>query len=84
MALKYFYYVLVATNDGGKLVTKVDNSTKTAYWDSNEKPISFNKAYAEDLAICLTLNFYPAFTLKSCHELQEQIFLSKEQEDEKE
>ena len=83
MALKYFYYVVVATEDGAKFVTKVDNATKTAYWDSNEKPMPFNKTYADDLALCLTLNFYPAFTLKSYHELKGQIFLTKEQKNEK-
>ena len=61
MALKYLYYVVVATEDGAKFVTKVDNATKTAYWDSNEKPMSFNKSYADDLALCLTLNFHLAF-----------------------
>ena len=77
MALKYFYYVLVATNEGGKFVTKVDNATKTAFWDSKEKPMSFNKIYADDLALCLSINFYPAFTLKSYHELQGQIFIKE-------
>ena len=79
MALKYLYYVVVATEDGAKCVTKVDNATKTAYWDSNEKPMSFNKRYADDLALCLTLNFHLAFTLKSYHELKTQIFIPKEQ-----
>ena len=82
MALKYLYYVVVATEVGAKFVTKVDNATKTAYWDSNEKPMSFNKSYADDLALCLTLNFHLAFTLKSYHELQSQIFI-KEKHDEK-
>ena len=48
MALKYLYYVVVATEDGAKFVTKVDNATKTAYWDSKEKPLPFNKTYADD------------------------------------
>ena len=82
MALKYLYYVVVATEDGAKFVTKVDNATKTAYWDSNEKPMVFNKTYADDLALCLSINFYPAFTLKSYHELKGQIFLPKEQPNE--
>ena len=82
MALKYLYYVVVATEDGAKFVTKVDNATKTAYWDSKEKPMSFNKSYADVLALCLTLNFHLAFTLKSYHELKSQIFI-KEKTDEK-
>ena len=82
MALKYLYYVLVVTNEGGKFVTKVDNATKTAYWDSKEKPLAFTKTQADDLALCLSINFYPAFTLKSYHELKSQIFI-KEKTDEK-
>ena len=82
MALKYLYYVVVATEDGAKFVTKVDNATKTAYWDSKEKPMAFNKTYADDLALCLSINFYPAFTLKSYHELKTQIFIPKEKRNE--
>ena len=82
MALKYLYYVVVATKDGAKFVTKVDNATKTAYWDSKEKPLPFNKSYADDLALCLSINFYPAFTLKSYHELKAQIFIPKEKRNE--
>ena len=82
MALKYFYYVLVATNKGGKFVTKTDYATKTAYWDSKEKPLAFTKTQADDLALCLSINFYPAFTLKSYHELKGQIFIPKEKPNE--
>lgn len=82
MALKYLYYVVVATEDGAKFVSKVDNATKTAYWDSKEKRLPFNKSYADDLALCLSINFYPAFTLKSYHELKAQIFIPKEKRNE--
>ena len=83
MALKYLYYVVVATEDGATFVTKVDNATKTAYWDSKEKPLSFNKTCADDLALCLTLNFHPAFTLKSYRELKKQIFIKEKPNEEK-
>ena len=82
MALKYFYYILVLSDGQAKFVTKTDYATKTAYWDSKEKPLAFTKTQADDLALCLTLNFYPAFTLKSYHELKSQIFI-KEKPDEK-
>ncbi len=83
MALKYLYYVVVATEDGAKFVTKVDNATKTAYWDSKDKPMAFNKSYADDLALCLTLNFHLAFTLKSYHELKSQIFIKEQPNEQK-
>ena len=82
MALKYFYYVLVLSDSQAKFVTKTDYATKTAYWDSKEKPLAFSKAQADDLALCLSINLYPAFTLKSYHELKSQIFI-KEKPDEK-
>ena len=82
MALKYFYYVLVLSEGQAKFVTKIDDATKTAHWESKGKPLVFSKTYAENLATCLTLNFYPAFTLKSYHELKSQIFI-KEKTDEK-
>ena len=82
MALKYFYYVLVLSDGEAKFVTKTDYATKTAYWDSKEKPLAFTKTQADDLALCLSINFYPAFTLKSYHELKSQIFI-KEKTDEK-
>ncbi len=82
MALKYFYYVLVLSDAQAKFVTKTDYATKTAYWDSKEKPLAFTKTQADDLALCLSINFYPAFTLKSYHELKSQIFI-KEKTDEK-
>ena len=82
MALKYFYYVLVLSDGQAKFVTKTDYATKTAYWDSKEKPLAFTKTQADDLALCLSINFHPAFTLKSYHELKSQIFI-KEKPDEK-
>ena len=82
MALKYFYYVLVLSEGQAKFVTQTDYATKTAYWDSKEKPLAFTKTQADDLALCLSINFYPAFTLKSYHELKSQIFI-KEKTDEK-
>ena len=82
MALKYFYYVIVLSEGQAKFVTKIDDATKTAHWESKGKPLAFSKTYAENLATCFTLNFYPAFTLKSYHELKSQNFI-KEKTDEK-
>jgi hypothetical protein len=54
-----------------------------AHWDSNEKPLALSKTQADDLALGLTLNFYPAFTLKSYHELKSQIFTKEQLNEEK-
>ena len=47
---KLHYYVLVISEDGPKFVTKVNNSDKTAEWNYDEKPLEFDKFWAEDLA----------------------------------
>ena len=78
MALKYFYYVIVKSEQQAKFVTAIDNATKTASWDNNGKPLAFSKSHAEDLAWCLTLNFYPAFLLESYPEIKRQIFIKED------
>ena len=75
MAVKYFYYVIVKSDNQAIFVTKIDDTTNHAHWDKNEKPLPFTKSYAEDLAWCLTLNFFPAFVLMSAHELKKTNFL---------
>ena len=83
MALKYFYYVIVKSENQAIFVTKLDNATNHAYWDKNEKPLPLSKSYAEDLALCLTLNLFPAFVLMSAHELQKQIFYKEQSNEQK-
>ena len=74
MKQKHFYYVIVQSEGQAKFVTALDNSTKTARWEITEKPLLLAKSYAEDIAFCLNLNFYPAFVLQSLYEISEQIF----------
>ena len=58
---KNHYYVLVISNNGPVFVTKVNNANKTAEWNCMEKPMEFNKYWAEDLVLGLNLNFHKAF-----------------------
>ncbi|MBE5734723.1 MAG: hypothetical protein E7347_06765 [Clostridiales bacterium] len=81
MANKYFYYVLVHSENNARFITKVDNKTKYAYWNKDEPPMLFAKSYAEDLAYCLNLNFHPAFVVESYFKITKQIF-NKENENE--
>ena len=67
MALKYFYYVIVLSEGQAKFVTKVDNATKKAYWDSKEKPLAFTKTQADDLALCLFSNSFFLSPLNPLH-----------------
>lgn len=75
--MKHFYYVIVQTDKQAKFVTKIENATKYVHWDKNEKPLKLAKSYAQDLAYCLNLNFYPAFVIESFHEITEQIFIKE-------
>ena len=36
------YYILVFTQDGPKYLTSLDYHTKTAHWDTDEKPYEFS------------------------------------------
>ena len=79
MKQKHFYYIVVLSEQKAKFVTKLENATKCAHWNSNEKPLALSKQYAEDVAFCLNLNFYPAFVFMSFYEIEEQIFCKGEQ-----
>lgn len=80
MKSKYHYYVVVQSENQAKFVTGLDNKSKYAHWDSNEKPLPLSKSTAEDIAYCLNLNFYPAFILQSYYEITEQLFIKKSEE----
>lgn len=77
---KNYYYVGIATNHGMKLVTKIDNASKTAFWNADEKPLAMPKYQAENLAYCLCLNFHLACVIQTHFEHQEQYFCSKEEQ----
>ena len=77
MKQKHFYYIIVQSEGQAKFVTAINNSTKTARWETNGKPLALSKYYAEDVAFCLNLNYYPAFVVQSLYEIPEQIFYTK-------
>lgn len=69
MAKKSYYYVLVFSDNGPVYVTSIDNTTRYAHWDKNEKPMVMSQVYAEDLAMGLNLNFNSCVVVKSPHEI---------------
>ena len=71
---KNYWYVLVCTNEGPVLVTKVHNENKTAEWNRTEKPIDFSENWAKDLTFGLRCNFNSAFTVCSPVELDSQPY----------
>lgn len=67
--VKFNVYVGILQRDGLKVVTKLDNSTKTAYWGTGEgkkMPLST----AKDLAWALTINGYSAMVIQTLLELE--------------
>ena len=77
MKTKYFYYVIVLSEDTAKFITNMDNLTKIARWEKDKEPLPLTKSTAEDLAYCLSLNFHPAYVLKSYHKISSQIFIKE-------
>lgn len=71
---KYYYYVLVFTNEGPVYVTSVNNTNKYAHWNKNEAPKEFSATYAEDLVLGLNLNFHHAVLIKSRFEIDKQPY----------
>lgn len=71
---KKHYYVLVMSESGPKFVTKVNYGDKTAEWNYNEKPLEFDKMWAEDLVLGLNLNFNTAYLICQNWEIEHQPY----------
>ena len=72
--IKYHYYVLVYTNKGPVYVTSVNNISKVAHWDKEEKPLEMCKENARDLCFGLTSNFTSACVVELFYELDTQPY----------
>ena len=72
------YYVLVISDIGPMFVTKVNNADKTAEWNYDEKPLEFDKFWAEDLVLGLNLNFNQAYLICQNWEIQSQPYRYEE------
>lgn len=71
-----FYYIAVRKNNGFNFVTKLDNSTRMAFWDENEKPRSFTKTMAEDICHGLMMNGFECFIVETMFYEAESHFLA--------
>lgn len=69
-----YYYVLVFTDNGPVYVTSVEWVSKTAHWEKDKEPYTFNKTDAEDLAFGLQCNFFNAVVVSSRHEIDCQPY----------
>ena len=74
MANKNYYYVLVFTNNGPVYVTGLDNLTKTAFWNKEEKPLELGMYKSEDLVFGLNCNFTNAIVVKSKFKIESQPY----------
>lgn len=82
MAKRNYYYVLVATKNGGQFVTSIDHKEKTAKWDRKEKPLEMGKQEAENIAFGLKMNFYWAIVVYNEFDIDKQIFYRENKESE--
>lgn len=73
MKAKNFYYVGVNVCDQILLVTKIDNRTRTAFWNTEEKPKAMPASVADDLVEGLLMNGTTAFVIKSKVEFEKQF-----------
>ena len=71
---KNWYYVLVLTNHGPVFVTDIPDY-HTAEWDCLKKPKSFDRYYAEDIAMGLCCNGSIAYAVHTKFELDTQPYL---------
>lgn len=69
-----FWYVVVFTSEGAKYVTHIDNRTKTAEWNVEDKPLQMSEEMARDLTIGLLMNLYNAMQVCSPIELDTQPY----------
>lgn len=53
-------YVAIIDKGQARFITKVDKTTKAAFWEDGEKAIAMNKTAAEDLYFGLRCNGYRA------------------------
>ena len=88
---KYYYYVLVFTNEGPKYVTEI-LPNHWCKWNENDAPLEMSASYAEDVYTGLCLNFNTAVLVKSRFEITHhpyryedfQIKFEKKNKDEEE
>ena len=71
---KYYYYVLVMTDNGPKFVTSINYQNKVAHWDATEKPLELGQLRADDLTFGLICNFNVCYTVKSPIQIEEQPY----------
>ena len=65
MNMKRYYYIAVNVGENGCLfLTERDNTTKTAYWNKNKKPLVLSKSVAEDTSWALNANGFDTFVVE--------------------
>ena len=74
--LKYNYYIGVKTNDGIRLVTKINNRENMSYWKADEKPQKFTLSTAKDISWGLCINGFESFVITTLEEYEKQPFIT--------
>ena len=71
---KYYYYVLVFTNEGPVYVTGIETEGKWAHWNKSETPKEFSEIYATELALGLAVNGHSVVSIKSLYQIDSQPY----------
>lgn len=77
---KFYYYVLVMTQEGPMFVTKLDWRTNMAMWEKEKEPYCFGtdvqaRDLAQELSVGLTWNGNPAYVVQKTTEQTYQPFM---------
>lgn len=81
MTNKFYYYIGVQTEKGMRLVTNINNATRTAEWNADDKPMEFSMGLATDITDGLLMNFNMAVVIKSRIKFDRQYFEVIEEEE---
>lgn len=71
---KNYWYVLVFAEDGPKFVTKIDNASKTAYWNTEETPLPMTRDEATWMSRAFAVNGILAVAVSSFYELSSHMY----------
>ena len=71
---KYYYIGIIQNNARFKIVNRLDNTNKMAYWEDGEKGLNFGTLKrVEEYTKALNFCFIPAFVIVSYVEMRNEV-----------
>ncbi len=72
---QWHHYVGIISDNGMRFVTWRDNIKRECEWDTLQPPMEFSKRVAEETALGLVCNGYPAVVVQSLVELHSHPYV---------